>query len=265
MIAPVAAQTLSDAEADRIVAEEMAELAARQAAITPDYTVLSESTRSIGDKAVIIRKVLPPEVPETPLIENTLEEDEIEQLIEYYERRGQLERRTLSMGIRVFDDAFSEILYWRDGRTIRICSNVAFRYLSPFGEIETDGALYSLVALVSETTLAEVQMQAARMRERGFPVENTILPNADLFSGIDPEYLVYRDSEEEIPDELFRDMDALHRYYLTHEAELTAKAQRAMALANAQKRYEEEHPKPDGPTVITVWYTETSQIGEVEQ
>lgn len=259
---PLVSQTLSDVEADRIVAEEIAEFKARKAARTPDYTVLSKSTRSIGSESVTIRKVLPPEVPEIEPSEQTLNAEELKALVDDFQRRRTLEPRTLSMGIRVFDDTFSEIEYRRGGRTIRILSNVDFRYLTPFAEIEAGGVLYSLVAFVSPTTFAEEEARTERMRELGFPVKDMELPSADFFSGSDPEYIVYPDGEGEIPEELFRDMDALHRYYEANETELKEQAQRRKSLADARKRYEEDNPEPDGPTVINIWYTDRSQIGK---
>jgi hypothetical protein len=250
---PLDSQTLSDAEADRIVATEVAESEERKEARIPEYTVLSESTRSIGGESVSIRKVLPPEVPEVEPIEQTLNAEELETILADFERQQALERRTLSMGIRVFDDTFSEITYRRDGRTIRILSNVNFRYLIPFAEVEAGGALYSLVAFVSPITRAAEQARLDRMRGRSLPVEDVELPSAELFSGSDPEYIVYSDGEGEIPGELYRDMEALHCYYVANEAELKEQAQRRKSLAEARKRYEKANPKVKKPKVIHYW------------
>lgn len=248
-------QTLSDAEADRIVASEMAEIEARKAERTPEYTVVSERTHLDGDKEVILRKVLPPVFPDVTSKGEELSIDEKAFLADV-ERRLSMERRTLSMTIRIFDDSLSEITWRGNGREIVAWSNMDFRYLNAFGEMEVDKVVYSLVAFVTVTSREEELARQKMVIERGFDYGLRELPDPAAFSGKDPEYLVFPDGEGDIPGELFENLDALHRYYVDNEVELKAAWQRAKALAEARKRHEQAYPENEGPVIINSWRIE---------
>lgn len=246
----VTAQTLTDAEADRIVSEDMAALEARHEAMMPSFTVLESQSQTVGGKEVVIRRVVPPVYPEPVEPEIVSESDAALTPVDYSKVR---QYEAISLGIRIFDETYSEI-QWRGGdRVITGWSNVNFEYLTAFGEFEQDGILYALVAFLSKTTEEEELAREMAFAERGLDYEPATVPSPDEFSGTDPEYLVYTDGGGEIPEEFFTELDALHQFYTENEEVLIEAAQRRQALAEARTRYELANPEEDKPVRINFW------------
>ena len=257
MVVSISAQTetegLSDFEADQIIAEDMAALAARREAMTPSFTVLETVTKRIGKKDVIMRRVLPPRYPE--MVASVVSPEALTyQFPSDYSGVKSYER--ISAAIRIFDETFSEII-WRGGdREITVWSNVNFQYLNAFEEFIQDGVAYALVASVSKASSDEEAQGEAAFASNGHDYHPSMTPTEGDFSGEGPEYLVFQDSEEAIPEALYAQLDALHEYYLGNEKALRESAHRRCALAEARTRYEEANPKTDEPITINFWKVE---------
>lgn len=256
----VVPEALTSVEADRIVAEEAARLEAEKEARQPHYTVLREYGSGVGKDRLIIREVLPPVFP----VVNPPEPDPEKLLLlwDQWERRATLEARTLTLWVRVFDKTYTEII-WRDqGEEFVVWSNVSFEHLQTFTQIEEGETAYTLLSFVSATTREAEIRRLDKAYEMGSELNLRDIPYAEAFEGTDPEYVIFADEQTEVPEALFADMDALHRFYLQSEDELKAKKQRARELADARKRYQEANPEEEGPTEVNIWYTQRSQIGE---
>jgi hypothetical protein len=110
--------------------------------------------------------------------------------------------------------------------------------------------------MVSKTTTNKELDTREQYAEAGIEREWSEIPDPAAFSSKDPEYIVFPDSKEAIPDELLEAMDALHVYYAENEADLKNALLRNQSLAEARKRYKESHPKPKEPTVVHYWKIE---------
>jgi len=79
-------------------------------------------------------------------------------------------------------------------------------------------------------------------------------PDKSLFTSMEvPEYLVLAERGQEIPEEVFTRLDAIHSYYLANEKTLAIKFQRREALAEAHRKWREENPEEPKDTIINFW------------
>lgn len=191
-------QTLTDTEADRIVADEVATFEATRPQ-KPDFTVIKTVDQSHGDSGIIFHKVLPPVLKQAEPVERlaTLDPSSFLVGVNAIDER---EQRSLSLGIQIYDDQISELIWRKDGRAITIWSNINFSYLTPLANIETDQVVYSLFAMVSKTTTQQELEMRERYEEAGIDQYWSELPDPAVFSSRDPEYIVFPDSEEPISD-----------------------------------------------------------------
>lgn len=247
---------LSDAEADQIIAQEMAAREARKEA-QPDFTILKTYTRGNGSQQVVFHKVAPPALKKAapaPMQHHAKDELVLSRML-----TDPRERRSLSLGIQIYDNEVSELVWRKDGQCIRGYSNIDFSYLTPVGQFESEDVVFSLFAMTSQTTRERESERLNRMREAGIEVDPLSIPELSDFTGPEPEYIIYADPEEMIPEEFFEALDALHIYYVEHEAELKAEALKRKALAEARERYEQANPPKEEPIVIHYWKVENPE------
>jgi hypothetical protein len=247
-------QSLSDADADRIVIDEIVAFEGSRPE-KPDFTIVETVDQSTGDSGIIFHKVLPPVFKRQEPLERSLTLDPssflyTESVIE------EREQRYLSLSIQIYDDKVTELIWREDGRAITIWSNINFCYLTPLADIETDRYIYSLFAMVSKTTTEKELDIRERYEAAGIEQVWKEIPDPSVFTSRDPEYIVFPDSREPIPEELYEAMDALHLYYADNETDLKNAFLRNQSLAEARKRYKEKHPKPKEPTVVHYWKIE---------
>lgn len=246
----------SDAEADQIIAQEMAAREARKE-VQPDFTILETYTRVNGSQQVVFHKVAPPALKKAaPALTPNRVTDE---LVLSRMPTDSREQRSLSLGIQIYDNEVSELVWRKDGQCIRAYSNIDFSYLTPVGQIESENVVFSLFAITSQTTRERESARLNRMREAGIDVEPLFIPELSDFTGPDPEYIIYADEEEIIPEELFETLDALHAYYVEHESDLKAEALKRKALSEARERYKEANTRTKEPTVIHYWKVENPE------
>lgn len=168
-----------------------------------------------------------------------------------YEFLDERPYRTISLSVTVYDRKISEILY-RDetGRQIKAVSNIDFNYLSGFASFEDEAAHWSSLMMVGNIDSEQEQDLSERARLFGTTYRPKTGPDPSLFSSTTPEYIVYAKSEEAVPEELFEQLDALHRYYAANEDRLKVLYQRREALAAAHKRWKEANPPVEKDIII---------------
>ncbi|MBC2604094.1 hypothetical protein [Puniceicoccus vermicola] len=163
----------------------------------------------------------------------------------------------MPLSVTVYDDQISSIRLWHEGETYEVLSNVPFSHLQVLGSFETEEAVWSVIAMVEEVQEGQEQRIAGQARRFGATYTPRKRPDTSHFTSLeDPEYLVFPEHGETIPEDVFAKLDALHAYYLTNESKLAVEHERREVFAEAHRRYRAENPPAPQDIVINFWRVE---------
>ncbi|MBC2603305.1 hypothetical protein [Puniceicoccus vermicola] len=167
---------------------------------------------------------------------------------------GRKAPQNISLSVTVYDGEVSEIRLWHEGEVYMVLSNVPFSHLQALAWFEDDQARWNLFAIVEEVNEEEEQQKSVQARLFVAEFHPRERPDTDVFTSSDePEYIVLPVEEQTVPEPVFAKLDALHTYYLVNEKELAVEHQHREALAEARRRYREEHPPVAQDVIINFW------------
>lgn len=218
-----------------------------------------------GDRKTVLRRVAPP--PPRLTTRQSESADKIAnspkwteaQIAEWIAKRP--EDRTLNLSATVYDQAFTEIT-WRDENRNEwtILSNIDFRYFAGIGHFDDERHRWITFLFVDEVNSDREARIARYAREKGFDYTPRTADRwlsrvpGDFLRSTESEYIVVAESEEStIPQELYEELDALHRYYDTHEERLIAEYERNKVLKEARRAWHEANPPEPKDSVINFW------------
>lgn len=222
--------------------------------------VLSTTEINLGERSIIYQRVEPPKetVPVEvgqPTVIPTRTAAEMAAMIAQAQR---LVRVTLSLSCTVYETGVTEVRWSHEGAEYRVLSSVDFNQVRSVTDFEADGRRYSAFLgignAMSASTLARLQASGAK-----FPASMLrpapALP-ADVLSDIakngGSRYVVI--SAPTKPDAAaYEGIDALHRYFDAHKAELIAAWQQSEAERIAHEQWLKDHPPVPQDTVIQFW------------
>ena len=249
---------LSKQEAEAVVASRMeaeAAIEASQRSALKSQPALAEWEVTKNDGAKIVFRRVPSLLPVaskpqiTPRKRTKTGVSEFSRLIN--EAKPSL---NISLSATVYDGEVSEIRLWHDGEHFKVLSNVAFNHLQGISDFEDETARWSLFATVEEVDMAEELQLAEEAKRLGEVHKPPVRPDKGIFSSlVDPEYVIYADEDQPVPEAVLTQLDAVHAYYLTNEKELAIDRQRREALAEAHRQYQEENPEEPEDIIINFW------------
>lgn len=231
--------TLSDAEADAIIAERVAKKEKAEAehiANSVAFTVLERREVNMGERKLIANRVADPKLPKLKKKEKSVPSSV--SLPPDFTSYTPKEQHTLLLSATIHEgEPTVTHLRWRgaDGVEFEAWSNI-------------DWDLMRGIMTLSSETDEYLVFQGV-----GPPSQSDDVPALPPFTEGKAEYFVFADSTTAIDDDAYEGIDLLHSYYEANEAELTVLHQRHEALSAAKKRYDAENPKKPKNTVVHFW------------
>ena len=267
-------QLLTDAEATAIVeAQEEAKVARYQARLAELSSVEIVSSRTVEHDGhqMIINAIKPlvfepsaePDVSESanpPSPEPTPEE-----WAAWVEAQQQTE--FISMGANVYGDEYSHIT-WRDQEaklSFVVWTNISLRYLRFADSFQSGGVRYDYLGLPTtvytrEALDAQLRFAQEYAKEHGMEVPEGIPSFWEEppypFTDGQYEYYVIADDPAQVPEKLYRQMNAVLGYYVSELPRLKIEHLNSETMEKARAKFREENPPVPQPTVINFWKIE---------
>lgn len=153
---------------------------------------------------------------------------------------------SLFLSVTVFDGTFSELRWWDEGHENVVWSNVNFLHFSPFADLETKDAYYSVMLWGWETTSEEMRSLNALAKS---PSEMIVLPPARLpaLSAAGPRWI----ASGKLTEQAIRAMRDFHDYYRIHGSTLAADYHRREEEARAHEAWLRANPPQPKDTTVT--------------
>lgn len=180
-----------------------------------------------------------------------------EQWVAYIEAQQVLIAEQISMGANVYGDEYSEIT-WRDTelrQEFMVWTNVSLNYLRPISTIQTEQYHYMYFGFIVPYTREGEQTRIEFAAERGFEVESRWKKPPVEFPEDRYEYVVMADGAD-VPEKLYRQLDAVLGYYVAHKEELEIEHENARTLEAAREKYMRKNPPQAKETLINFWNIE---------
>jgi hypothetical protein len=251
---------LTPAEANRVVADEMHSARQReqlQRNAIESVKAIEEKTIIHGQNATMMRRV-----PSKPWTFKPPVEANTSYSLNRNPQASETRFRSSNLSATVFDRKVSQ-LFWRKGdRAYTILSNIDFNYLTVVSGFEDAGLVWSVFLMVDnvDTELEKRRATAAANEEEEYSPR--LMPeSAYLLSG-KPDYVVYAENADEIPDALIEELGAFHRYYATNEATLKVTWHNQQVMNEARAAWLAANPPVRKPTVINFWPVRSSLHGK---
>jgi len=162
----------------------------------------------------------------------------------------------ISMGANVYGDEYSEIT-WRDRETkseFTVWTNISLNYLSPIHSIEDDAYEYLYFGFVTNYTREGEAKRLKMGKAHGYvDVESRWKSPPVKFSPDRFEYVVVEEAETEVPEKLYRQLDAMFGYYVANRENLEIQQRNSEVMRAARKKYLEANPPVPKRTMINFW------------
>lgn len=236
--------TLSDSEADAIIADQVAKKEKYEAdhiANSVAFTVLERREIDMGERKLIANRVADPQLPKLKEEVKDNATSTSESLPPEFFNSTPREQHTLLLSATIHEgEPTVTHLRWRghDGVEFEAWSNIDWNFMR------------GMVNLHSETDEYLV------LQGVGPPSFDDEVPALPPFTEGKAEYFVFADSAADIDDNAYEGIDLLHSYYEANEAELKIRYQRQEAINAAKERYKAANPEKPKNTVIHFWKSE---------
>ena len=164
------------------------------------------------------------------------------------------------MSANVYDDAYSEII-WREtdsGELFTVWTNINLNYLRPVTSISEGDYEYMYFGFISSYTEEEEDQRILFALDKGYSgVESRWKAAPVEFSSDEWEYVVVlADPDREVPEQLYRQLNAILGYYVANREELEIAYHNSVMLEAARLKHLEEHPPAPRQTLINFWKIE---------
>ncbi len=252
--------SIEEAEAIIRLQREAVETKTREIkAAIASVPALDERVITTKDRHIIVRRVDPQELP--PSVEPSTESASTVATASP-ELMGEADEKSfesISLGANVFGDQYSEIT-WRDtesGEAFTVWTNVSLAYLQPVSVFEDDNTRYDYFGFITFYDYRAELERIEQATELGCEVEMRWKEPPVTFSNEYYEYVVTGDAVN-VPEKLYRQLDALFAYYLANEAELEIQYKNAQTMEVARKKDLAENPPIPSDSVTNFWPGENS-------
>jgi hypothetical protein len=217
------------------------------------FQVLKQRRIDLGDRALIVNRVVPPVLPKAPPPPPPREMTPAEK--ERAQRWEHKEFKMLFLSATVYDRQVTDLRWREGGREHRVFSNIDFNHIAGMGEFETETTVYTLLMGIGNESSEAVEAFNQRAAEEGWPARaRKEMPPPETFSPHRSEYVVVEDDAEAVPsDEDFVVLDALHVYYDANKQQLAEQYAKREAENAARAQWLKEHPPVPQDVVVNYW------------
>ncbi len=212
------------------------------------FRVLEQTRIDLGDHKLILNRVAPPVLPKSHAVVQPPPPFSAE-AAETARRREGKKSAVLFLTVTVYDREVSLLRWFGEGGEGRAYSNIDFNLLGGLGVIETEDTVYSLLLGLGN----EARTAASR------PV-----PPLSQFSPARAEYFLAEDKAKPADAEALAALDALHRYYDAHRAQLAEDYKKREAARAERESQAKAHPPVPRNTVINFWPADARQLQEMQ-
>lgn len=171
------------------------------------------------------------------------------------------QHENISIAVTVYDDLYSEIT-WRDKELAFVLwTNIALQHLPMLNSFSEDGIRYSYFGFSDQVDSTEEKERAesAIFHNRRYEYKSR-WKKAPVSFGSEPEYVVLpHEDGVDVPDELYREMDAILRYYLENKESLRIAHLNAKAMNKARTEYLRENPPEPQESVLIYSFTPSGE------
>lgn len=219
------------------------------------FQVLEGWQINLGNRAVILNRVVPPVLAEQPAAVVTPAPQLVSpEMLEAALRWERKKYEVIFISALVYDRAVTQLQWYQEGRVLEAFSNIDFNYFSGVNEIETDDTIYWLIMGIGDQTRAGVDAVNRAVAEQGLAESLRItVPPLAQFSATRSEYFLTEKSGQPTLANVPTAIDALHVYFDAHRQELIEGFAQREAQQIAREKWLKEHPPVPKNTVINFW------------
>ena len=246
-----------------VFAQEKAEEGAAEQAPT-SFRVLKSHSINLGNRSLIINRVVPPVLPEPPTkpVPPTAEQIAAAEAADAAEalRHPPKKYEVLFLFTTVYDRKVTEIRGFGGKGEFRLFSNIDFNYLAGMGSFETQDTAYTLLMGVDNETAEEAAAFNQYAAEQGWPKQYwKQIPPLETFNKTRSEYAALEGDARTLPsEEDLTALDALHVYYDANTQWLIEEYHKREAANAERARRLKEHPPVPKDTIINFWLEESN-------
>lgn len=234
--------SITDTEADAIVAAEMVAKEAKRQAEAPNLIVLHRRQISLGQgQTLTIEKASGSNLPQRA------DEPDAPALTEEQQLALQAEMeaiKTVSVSVWVYDKHISRMHWQYDGQSYIAWVPADLNICRTIRDFPAGSQQYQLSMFLQneDTELLEKRWNAAR--QEGIELDLPEIPDLPVSSNDVTEYFVESDDPAILNNaDAFESIEALLTFMDANRANLLAALQRQTALSEARKRYDAAHPE----------------------
>ncbi len=246
----LADNTLTDRQADIIVANEMEAKEAKRLAETPDFQVLQRRVVELNNGGTLVMdEVAKPQLKKREKIEPVqLSSEQIELLGDIEEGK----HKFLSLNVWVYDNKVSHIR-WSDpdGRQYSAWTEADMNLCRVIRGFSAGDITYTLGALVLNESIENLRERQKLAKREGVDLKIPEIPDLPESSNGVTEYFVETNDPTLLEnEEVFSGLDALMVYLDQNKKELQQALHDQRKISEAKKRYHQQNQQPQQTTFI---------------
>lgn len=219
------------------------------------FQVLQSKRIDLGNRALILNRVVPPVLPPAPAAAANAATAESAEIAAEEDRGPQKKQEVLFLSATVYERQVTEVRWFAGQREFKIFTNIDFNLLAGQGGFESDDTVYTLILGLGNETREEVAAFNERATKEGWPQRSfKQIPAPESFSTTRSEYTVAGSDESKAPpEEIMKAFDALHTFYDANRQRLAEEYAKREAARIERERWLKEHPPVPKDTVINYW------------
>ena len=220
------------------------------------FQVLRQWRVNAGDHTVILKRVVPPELPPAPPPPKTPTTEELAAAEAFEARQPMKKSVVLFLSATVYDRQVTDVRWFNALGEHRIYSNIDFNLVAGMGRFETPDTSYTLLMGLGNDNRAErIEYNRSLTKEDlQNDLQLDVPPPPTEFSPVRAEYIVAEDrGHKPLTAEDLAALEALHVFFDANKQQLAENySQREKANAERQ-RWLKEHPPAPKDIVIHYW------------
>lgn len=166
----------------------------------------------------------------------------------------------ISLGANVYGEEYSEII-WRDQETREefvVWTNVNLFYMHSFQILDVGDYQYHYFGFITAFSRESERIRIEMAKAHGFEAQSRWKEPPVNFSDDSYEYVVVADDVAQVPEKLYRQLDALLSEYLSRKTEWEISYKNARTLEAARQQDLKENPPTPEDSVTNFWPGENS-------
>lgn len=224
-----------------------------------NFQVLAQRKINLGNRFIIMNRVVPPVLPEPPPPPPPPTAEELAAMQAAAALWRPLKKyEILFLSATVYDRRVTEIRWFDNQRQYKVFSNIDFNFLAGVNWFETEDTEYMLLMGLGNETSEQAEAFNQRILEQGLPKYlRKEIPSPTEFSSTRSEYAVVEDEQRTAPaDWELTALDALHVFYDANKTRLAEEYVKREAENSAREQWLKDHPPFPKNTIINFWIEE---------